>query len=122
MDRLGAPGRVLPESVVVAQTIREAALHVPGVIAMSPGRRYREATYGPGVTVWGVGISTQHGRIDADVHVVASVTPLPALAHRLRRTIQHALREISLLPVGQINIYIDDIVLLPDGASGMVPA
>src|SRR4051794_40074989 len=102
-------GHVLPESVVVAQRIRDAALTVPGVVAMSPGRRYREATYGPGVTIWGVGVSTQFGRVDADVHVVVAPMPLLLLAAHLRRTIRAVLTYESPLPVGRINIYIDDI-------------
>jgi uncharacterized alkaline shock family protein YloU len=120
---MGAPagdGGGLPDSVVLAQAIRQAVLQVPGIVRMSPGRRYVEATYGPGVTVQGVGISMQTGQIEADVHVVATATPLPALAHRLRHAIRTALAQTTPLPLGPVNIYIDDIVLT--GAGRREPA
>ena len=97
--------------IALAETIREAALAVPGVAGISPGRRYVEATYGPGITIRGIGVSRQHGRIRADVHVVAGVTPLPDLARRLREAIVAALQGATDVPVGAINLYIDDIAL-----------
>lgn len=105
-----ADDRAPPESVVVARVIRDAALQVPGIVAMSPGRQYVEATYGAGITILGVGVSLQQGQIETDVHVVVDVTPLPVLARRVRHSIETALRRTGLLAIDQINIYIDDIV------------
>jgi uncharacterized alkaline shock family protein YloU len=111
MARPRLTGHVQPTSVVVAQAIRDAVLRIPGVAGLSAGLRYVEATYGHGVTVLGVGISVLEGQVEADVHVVATATPLPALASQVRQVVQGAIRQTAVLPPGRVNVYVDDIVL-----------
>lgn len=108
----GALDAPLPESVVLAETIRDRVLRVPGVLALSPGYPYREATYGPGITVWGVGLSMQSEQVEVDVHVVAAATPLPVLAQEVRRVVQAAISETTVRAPGPINVHIDDIVVV----------
>ena len=104
------PGQAQPASVVLAQAIRDEVVRIPGVLALSPGRHYVEATYGPGVTVLGIGLSVLDDRIEADVHVVAAVVRLPVLALQVRAAARLAIYHTSALPPGPVNVYIDDIV------------
>ncbi|GAC1640570.1 MAG: hypothetical protein NVS4B2_30050 [Chloroflexota bacterium] len=105
----GSRNNALPERVVIAQAIREATLRVPGIVGMSRGRQHPEATYGPGITIWGVGLSYETERCQADVHVIARAIPLLAVAHEVRQAVQAAVRQISVRSVGPVNIYIDDV-------------
>ena len=111
MAGLGALEAPLPESVVMAEVIRDRVLRVPGVLGLSRGSLFPEATYGPGITVWGVGLSLQSGQIEVDVHIVAAATPLRALAQEIRLAVQVAIRETTEHRPGPINVHIDDIVM-----------
>ena len=64
---------------MVAEAVREAVLGVKGVLGVSPGVGYIEATYRRGVHVRGVGIVAESGRVAANVHLIVEATPLPAL-------------------------------------------
>ncbi len=108
------PGRAsatLDEQVALAEAVRQAALAVPGVAGMSPGVGYIEATYGRNVEVVGVGISTHDGRVAAKVHLIVDVTPMRPLAKRVRAAIRTTIQCLSDLPIGPIDLYIDDIRL-----------
>jgi uncharacterized alkaline shock family protein YloU len=102
---------VVAEPVVLAAAIQEAALIVPGVVAMSPGRGFVEATYGPGVTVQGVGMGVYHDRLEVSVHVVVGPTGIPTLAQQLRHVIRTVIRVCTGQSAETINLYVDDIVL-----------
>ena len=102
---------VVSEPVALAAAIQEAALIVPGVVAMSPGRDFVEATYGAGVTVHGVGMGVYQDRLEVSVHLVVGPTDIPALARRLRSVIRTVIREYTGQSADTINLYIDDIVL-----------
>ena len=111
---MGAPGElagVVAEPVALATAIQQATLMVPGVVRISPGRGYIEATYGPGTTVEGVGMGVYHDRLEVSVHVVVGPTGIPALARRLRGVISTVIRANTGYSAHTINLYIDDIVL-----------
>lgn len=101
------------EEVELADLVREAALRTPGVLGISPGIGYREMTYGPGVTVEGVGVSVQNRRARINVHVVVANVVIPELALGLRREIRKVVRRDGRARTELINIYVDDI-LFPD--------
>jgi hypothetical protein len=107
----GGLAGVVAEPVALAAAIRRAVLAVPGVVGISPGRAFVEATYGPGVTVHGVGMGVIHGQYEVSVHVITGPTPLPLLARRLRSTIGSIVQEHIGRPADMINLYIDDIAL-----------
>lgn len=107
----GGLAGVVPDPVALAAAIQQAVLTVPGVVGISPGRSFVEATYGPGVTVRGVGMGVYSGRLEVSVHVVAGPTAIPALARRLRGVIGSAVRERTGRSADIINLYIDDVVL-----------
>lgn len=97
------------DQVALAEAVRLSALGVRGVVAISSGKGYIEATYGRNVEVLGVSISMQGGQVSADVHLVVAETPIPALATRVRKAIRKTIRQYADLPVGPINLYIDDM-------------
>lgn len=99
------------DDVALAQAVRAAVLAVPGVLGISPGVGYVEATYGRGKQVEGVGVRTEHGRIVTNVHLIIAETPIPALARRARATIRRTIEGTSAELVGPINLYIDDMQL-----------
>jgi uncharacterized alkaline shock family protein YloU len=98
------------DEVELATLIRVATLRVPGVLAISKGIGYREATYGPGATVDGVGVSVVAGHAWVNVHVIVADTPIPRLSKRIRRDIRKAIGRDARVRPGPINVYIDDIV------------
>lgn len=102
---------MVSEPAALAAAIQQAALAVPGVVGISPGRSFVEATYGPGVTVHGVGMGVYNGQLEVSVHVVAGPTPLHPLARRLRRIIGSVVQERIGRAADTINLYIDDIML-----------
>lgn len=102
---------VVAEPAVLAAAIQQAALQIPGVIALSPGRSFVEATYGPGVTVKGVGMGVYHDHLEVSVHLVVGPTAIPTLAQQVRRAIRAVIREYTGQSADTINLYIDDIVL-----------
>lgn len=104
---------VVAEPVALAAAIQQAALQIPGVIALSPGRGFVEATYGPGVTVHGVGMGVYYGQLEVSVHLVIGSTAIPTLARRVRSVIRTVIREYIGRSADTINLYIDDIVLEP---------
>ena len=113
-----APGGlagVVSDPIALAAAIQQVVLTVPGVVGISPGRGFVEATYGPGITVQGVGMGVYNGQLEVSVHVVAGPTAIPALAQRLRHSIGTVVRERTGRSADTINLYIDDIVL---GAGG----
>jgi uncharacterized alkaline shock family protein YloU len=117
----GELARVVAEPVALAAAIQAAALIVPGVVAMSPGRGFVEATYGPGVTVHGVGMGVYHDHLEVSVHLVVGLTAIPTLARELRRVIRTVIREYTGRSADTINLYIDDIVLeARPGGDGVV--
>lgn len=95
----------------LAALVKDVALQTPGVLAIGSGIGYREATYGPGVTIEGVGVSIESGRVTTNVHVVVSETSIPELSLRLRRGIRKVLRRGGRAHPGRITIYVDDIEL-----------
>jgi uncharacterized alkaline shock family protein YloU len=107
----GGLAGVVSEPVALAAAIQQAMLAVPGVVGMSPGRGFVEATYGPGVTVHGVGMGVYNGKLEVSVHVIAGPTPLPLLARRLHSTIGSVVRQSTGREANLITLYIDDIVL-----------
>lgn len=97
------------EPVVIARTISTAVTEVPGVAGISPGIFGRIGTFGVGDVVPGVAVSIQNGALNLEIHVIASlpiVTDLPELAERIRES---ARQVIDDLPVGQIDVAIDDL-------------
>lgn len=107
---------VVAEPVALAAAIRHAILSVPGVVDMSPGRGFVEATYGPGITVHGVGMGVYDGKLEVSVHVVAGPTPLHPLARRVREVVATIIGQEIGRTAHTINVYIDDIV--PNAAAG----
>jgi uncharacterized alkaline shock family protein YloU len=99
----------LQAQVALAETVRQAVLGVPGVLRISPGNGYIEATYGRDVEVVGVGVSTQDGRVSVNVHLVVVETPMLPLAKRVRKIVRKTIRQHADLPVGPINVYLDDL-------------
>ncbi|MGH2447089.1 MAG: Asp23/Gls24 family envelope stress response protein [Chloroflexota bacterium] len=97
--------------VALARAAEQSALSVPGVLGISPGVGYVEATYGPGVEVQGVGIGHEDGRIVANIHVRVTNSPVPPLAREVRKRVRSALEAGSGLPVGPINVYVDDMAM-----------
>lgn len=95
----------------VAEAIREAVLGVTGVLGVSPGVGYIEATYGRGAHVRGVGIALEGGRVAANVHLIVAATPLPALARRVRRVVSLTIEREARLPSGPVNLFFDSMIL-----------
>jgi uncharacterized alkaline shock family protein YloU len=107
----GGLAGVVSEPVALAAAIQQAVLAVPGVVSISPGRGFVEATYGPGITVHGVGMGVYNGQLEVSVHVIVGPTPLPPLFRRLRSTIGSVVQERTGREADTINLYIDDIAL-----------
>jgi uncharacterized alkaline shock family protein YloU len=97
--------------LLVAEAVREAVLGVAGVLGVSPGVGYIEATYGRGIHVRGVGIAAENGRVAANVHLVVGATPLPALARRIRRVVRMTIEREVGVPSGPINLFFDHMIL-----------
>jgi hypothetical protein len=97
--------------VELAALIRDVALRTRGVLAISSGIGYKEATYGPGVTIEGVAVTIDSGHVKTNVHIVVAEAPIPELSLRLRRGIQKVLRRDGRTRPGRINVYVDDMEL-----------
>ncbi|PZR97866.1 MAG: hypothetical protein DLM70_18550 [Chloroflexi bacterium] len=107
----GGLAGVVSDPVALAAAIQQAVLDVPGIVGISPGRGFVESTYGPGVTVQGVGMGVYSGRLEVSVHVVVGPMAIPALARRLRGVIDSVVRQHAGRAADIINLYIDDVVL-----------
>ena len=82
--------------------VRDAALSVPGVLAMHAGPYGTAATYAAGGRVWGVRLA--ESRID--VHIVAHESAeLRALGHAVREAVGSACGDYA----GAIAVHIEDI-------------
>ncbi|MGI8825544.1 MAG: hypothetical protein ACR2JC_07855 [Chloroflexota bacterium] len=109
----------MADPVALAAAIRQAALGVPGVAAISSGRGFLEATYGRSMTVRGVGVGVYDGRLVVSVHIVTVATPIPILARRLRDVVGSVMGERAARSPDAIDVYVDDIVLTAsDGQDG----
>jgi uncharacterized alkaline shock family protein YloU len=100
----------------IARAIHAAVGRVAGVAEMSAGRWAESATYGPGEAVLGVAVSRASGAWKIEIHLIAvyvNSIDLIALADRVRRTAQRAVKRLSAAPVQHIHIAIDD--LRPEG-------
>ncbi|GAC1643577.1 MAG: hypothetical protein NVS4B2_33260 [Chloroflexota bacterium] len=107
----GGLAGVVADPVALAAAIQQAVVTVPGVVRISPGRNFVDATYGPGMTVQGVGMGVYTGRLEVSVHIVTGPTSIPSLAQRLRRVIGSIIHEHAGRAADTIDLYIDDIVL-----------
>ena len=97
------------DDVTLARVIAHTTLGVPGVVRISTGVGYIEATYGPHAAVLGVGISGESDRTAVNVHIVAAETPLRRLAERVRDAIRAAAMNAGQAEPGAITVFIDDI-------------
>jgi len=95
----------------LADAIRSAVLAVPGVLALSPGVGFVEATYGRNRAIYGVGLQREPGCIGVNVHVVVAEEPIPHLAQHLRRAVYARVQTECGLPAEPINLWIDDMHL-----------
>jgi uncharacterized alkaline shock family protein YloU len=97
------------EDVKLAQVIANTTLGVPGVVGISSGVGYTEATYGPHTAVLGVGITAEPNHTTVNVHIVAAETPLPGLAERIRAAVRTAVGTAGLTEPRIITVFVDDI-------------
>lgn len=97
--------------VLLAEAIRDAALGVPGVLDLSPGVEYVEATYGRNYSVLGVGVERQPDHIAVNLHVIVAEEPIHPLAHRIREAVRARVRAEANAPAQPINLWIDDMRL-----------
>lgn len=78
-------------------------------------------TYGPGITVEGVGVSVTDRHAKINVHIVAADVVIPELALGLRREIRKVIRRDGRAHADTINIYIDDISFSDPTISDVLP-
>jgi len=97
--------------ILLAEAIRAAALDVPGVLDLSPGVGYVEATYGRNRAVLGVGVERQPDHIAVNLHVIVAEEPVHPLAHRIREAVRARVRAEVDTPAQPINLWIDDMRL-----------
>jgi uncharacterized alkaline shock family protein YloU len=97
------------DDVQLARVILKATLGVPGVVGISSGVGYTEATYGPHTAVVGVGISAESDQTTVNVHIVAAETPLPRLAERIRAAVRIAVGTAGVTEPRIITVFVDDI-------------
>lgn len=109
MGASAAPSSTDLDTLALAVMVRETALAVPGVLGISAGRGFVEATYGRGAMVRGVGISSGERGVDVTIHLIIAQTPIPLLAFRVRQAIRHYLVSRTDLTSGSIDLYIDDM-------------
>ena len=95
--------------VLLAEAIRAAVLGVPGVLDLSPGVGYVEATYGRNCSVLGVGVERQLDHIAVNLHVIVAEEPIHPLAHRIRQAVRARVRAEADTPARPINLWIDDM-------------
>jgi uncharacterized alkaline shock family protein YloU len=97
------------DDVTLAQVIANTTLGVPGVVGISSGVGYTEATYGPHTAVLGVGITAESNQTTVNVHIVAAETPLPRLAERIRAAVRTAVGTAGVTEPRIITVFVDDI-------------
>jgi len=113
-------GSVIVSSGVLATIARLTALSVPGVARMNPGLGYevtrllRRKVEGDGVHV-----EVDEDVVSIDLHIVA----LPGynmlrLGRQVQAEVARAVEEMVGMPVGDINIHIDDVAEAPIEAQG----
>lgn len=105
--------------LAVARELVAVVRAVPGVSDLSGGLFAEAATYGPGMPVRGVAVSTAHSAFTVDVHVVAvydEARPLPVLANAVRDAVRRALADLGTGPAARIDVAIDDLAE-PGGAA-----
>lgn len=113
-----SPATRTNETVALAEVIRDAALAVPGVLGISPGVGYIEATYGRNQAVLGVGVDCDEEHIAVNLHVIVAEESIPLLASRIRAAVRarvHA--EVNIMPQ-PINLWIDDMCIAETSAGG----
>ena len=97
------------DTVELAQVILNTTLRVPGVVDISSGVGYTEATYGPHASVVGVGITLESDHTTVNVHIVAAETPLPRLAEQIRAAVRTAIGTAGVREPRIITVFVDDI-------------
>jgi len=113
----GEPARVSAR-LALARLALEAALGVAGVVSSDPGVLGLRVTDEGGEIVPGVmAAALPDGRYSLDLHLVARLVPLPALAEQVReRVLEAAARATLGERLAEINVYVEDVVL--EGPSG----
>lgn len=105
----------LPEFVIAEELVR-VTREVQGVVDVYGGPLGAIATYGRGGRVPGIRISTEGGRVSTEVHIIAAYAAdlkLPVLADRVRERIRQQLRSMDVGNIGQIDVVVDDIEIVP---------
>ena len=87
----------------VARGVAEAALAVPGVAGLSPGRGIEVSTQFPGGKVVGVRLSGS----EVCVRVTADRVPLPAVAAQVRASARRVLQAVG--DNRPVTVFIDDV-------------
>ncbi len=93
----------------LAEAVRAAALAVPGVVDLSPGVGFVEATYGRNTTVLGVGLDPGPQQIGINLHLVVTDEPIPALAAVIRAAVRARVELETGIRAAPINLWIDDM-------------
>ena len=87
----------------VARSVAEAALAVPGVAGLSPGRGIEMSTQFSGGKVVGVRLSGD----EVCVRITAERVPLPALAAQVRASTRRVLEAVG--DTRAVTVFIDDV-------------
>jgi len=110
---------VAPDDVALARAALAATRAVPAVADISRGRYAIARTHGlGGAAVEGIHLAHGPGGLRVEVHVVARLAPLPALAEAVRAAIAAALRGRGA-PVAAVDVWVDD--LRPAAAGAEAP-
>lgn len=109
------------DDVQLARVIVKATLGVPGVVRISSGAGYTEATYGPHVAVLGVGIAGDSDHTSVDVHIVAAEMLLPPLAERIRQAVRVAVMSAGRQEPDRVTVFVDDIEMKSSTPTRRVP-
>ena len=101
-----SPPRLTVDRVVIEETVRLAAMEVPGVCRVGRG--------GPGWRRWlagpAVAIVRTDGAVRVDVAIVARPgQPLGALAEAVRVTVAAAIERLLGLELGIVNVLVDSV-------------
>ncbi len=105
----------LPEFVIAEELVR-VTREVQGVVDVYGGPLGAIATYGRSGRVPGIRVHTEGGRLSVEAHIIAAYAAdlkLPALADKVRERIRQQLRKMDVSNIGQIDVAVDDIEMVP---------
>ena len=109
-------GAVIVSSEVLATIARLTALSLPGVARMNPDLRQEVNRLLRGqARPYGVRVDVEGEVVSIDLHLVA----LPGynmlrLGRQVQEEVARAIEEMIGMPVGEINIHIDDVAESPE--------